>query len=65
MFGSSGPSGASSPLKALPPAKWFVIHRAAQIAGMGLFSVGFLLPWVAFGDHGSAGEEEESFLVKV
>ena len=63
MFASSG---ASSPrATATLAAQWFVIHRAVQMTGMVFFSIGFLLPWVAFGDHHGAAEEEESFLVKV
>lgn len=39
--------------EAAPPktAAWFLWHRALQLAGLLVFGVAFLLPYVAFGGH--------------
>ena len=52
LFSAAAPATASKPAATAP---WFVVHRAAQLGGMALFSIGFLLPWTAFGHH-SGGE---------
>lgn len=40
-------------------AMWFILHRFLQLSGLAIFSAGFLLPWVAFG-NGHEGAEESS-----
>ncbi len=46
------PAPATSLTGSSPPAMWFQVHRALQLAGIALFTAGLILPFTAFGSHG-------------